>query len=208
MHKKHLVALGISSSVLFTACTWPGSPAATETPTPSINDQTQMSVETPTPMPSPTESPSPTPSPASQSKPAGKQNIDDVLKKRAELSRIFSFISAAKLDTVLQGPGPFTIFAPSNTAIAKANQGMIANLTNPKNVSLLANTLSLHVVPGVYNVVDLHDGDKLSTLEGTQLIVTKKGSVTFINGIPITIKDIPASNGVVQEIDGVLTLPQ
>ena len=103
----------------------------------------------------------------------------------------------------LTKPGPFILFAPTNEAFEKLPPGTFDGLMdNRKND--LANILSFHIVAGSIKSSDLKDGQKLKTLAGEELIVTKRKDKLLINGINIIVPDVQSSNGIVYVIDGLL----
>jgi uncharacterized surface protein with fasciclin (FAS1) repeats len=126
-------------------------------------------------------------------------------------------VKAAGLVDTLSGPGPFTVFAPTNDAFAKLPAGTVDNLLKPENKATLTKVLTYHVVPGRMNATSLmkavKDGEgqaKLKTVSGDWLIVKQAGpgklSVTDAKGdvAMVTIGDVMQSNGVIHVIDTVL----
>jgi uncharacterized surface protein with fasciclin (FAS1) repeats len=126
-------------------------------------------------------------------------------------------VKAAGLVETLEGPGPFTVFAPTNEAFAKLPAGTVDTLLKPENKATLTKVLTYHVVPGRMTAVNLmkavKDGEgeaKLKTVAGEWLIVKQAGpgklSVTDAKGdvAMVTIPDVLQSNGVIHVIDTVL----
>jgi uncharacterized surface protein with fasciclin (FAS1) repeats len=126
-------------------------------------------------------------------------------------------VKAAGLVDTLQGPGPFTVFAPTNEAFAKLPAGTVDNLLKPDNKGTLTKVLTYHVVPGRMTAANLmkavKDGEgeaKLKTVAGDWLIVKQAGpgklSITDAKGdvAMVTIADVLQSNGVIHVIDTVL----
>ena len=126
-------------------------------------------------------------------------------------------VKAAGLVDTLSGPGPFTVFAPTNDAFAKLPAGTVDNLLKPENKATLTKVLTYHVVPGLMNAASLmkavKDGEgqaKLKTVSGDWLIVKQAGpgklSVTDAKGdvAMVTIADVLQSNGVIHVVDTVL----
>jgi transforming growth factor-beta-induced protein len=112
-------------------------------------------------------------------------------------------VNAAGLSQTLKGKGPFTVFAPTDAAFA-AIQSDVDMLLQPDNKSKLAKILTSHVVSGKLKAADLQDGQILTTLDGSKLLVTiSKGTVMVGNAI-ITTKDVMASNGIIHMIDKVI----
>jgi uncharacterized surface protein with fasciclin (FAS1) repeats len=126
-------------------------------------------------------------------------------------------VKAAGLVDTLQGPGPFTVFAPTNEAFAKLPAGTVDNLLKPENKATLVKVLTYHVVPGRMTAVNLmkavKDGEgsaKLKTVAGEDLWVKQAGpgklTVTDAKGdvAMVTIGDVLQSNGVIHVIYTVL----
>ena len=128
-------------------------------------------------------------------------------------------VKAAGLVETLSGPGPFTVFAPTNAAFAKLPAGTVETLVKPENKALLTTILTYHVVPGTIMAKDVAAKVKagggtasLATVQGGTLTFRKAGkgyTVTDAKGgsANITIADVRQSNGVVHVIDTVL-MPQ
>jgi len=126
-------------------------------------------------------------------------------------------VKAAGLVDTLQGPGPFTVFAPTNAAFAKLPAGTVDNLLKPENKEMLVKVLTYHVVPGRMTAVNLmkavKDGEgsaKLKTIAGEEIWVKQAGpgklTITDAKGdvAMVTIADVLQSNGVIHVIDTVL----
>jgi uncharacterized surface protein with fasciclin (FAS1) repeats len=113
-------------------------------------------------------------------------------------------VQAAGLAETLSGTGPFTVFAPTNGAFNKLPAGTVDNLVKPENKAQLTNILTYHVVPGAYRAADLKDGQKLKTVQGTELTVSVKNGSVMIDGATVTIPDVISSNGVTHVIDAVV----
>jgi len=116
-------------------------------------------------------------------------------------------LAAAGLVETLKGPGPFTVFAPTDEAFAKLPQGTVETLLKPENKAKLKAILLLHVVPGtVYaaDVVKLKDAKTAGG--GTPLISTDGGvKVGTASGTSNVVKtDIKATNGVIHVVDAVI----
>ncbi len=84
-------------------------------------------------------------------------------------------VKAAGLVETLESKGPFTVFAPTNTAFGKLPAGTVDTLVKPENKATLTKILTYHVVPGKLAASDLKDGMKLKTAEGEQLSVKHPG---------------------------------
>jgi uncharacterized surface protein with fasciclin (FAS1) repeats len=126
-------------------------------------------------------------------------------------------VKAAGLVDTLEGPGPFTVFAPTNAAFAKLPDGTVATLLKPENKGTLTTVLTYHVVPGRMTAVSLMKAVKdgggeahLKTVAGEDLVVKQDGpgklTVTDAKGdvANVTTADVLQSNGVIHVIDTVL----
>jgi uncharacterized surface protein with fasciclin (FAS1) repeats len=125
-------------------------------------------------------------------------------------------VKAAGLVDTLSGPGPFTVFAPTNSAFAKLPAGTVDTLLKPANKGKLVEVLTYHVVPGRLSAKDLMDAAKsnggkakFKTVEGEELTVASKGNVLTVwdskgNTSRITIQNVFQSNGVIHVVDTVL----
>jgi uncharacterized surface protein with fasciclin (FAS1) repeats len=126
-------------------------------------------------------------------------------------------VKAAGLVDTLQGPGPFTVFAPTNAAFSQLPSGTVDMLLKPENKGTLTKVLTYHVVPGRMTAANLmkavKDGSgtaKLKTVEGEELTVKQDGPgklwVTDAKGntAAVTVGDVLQSNGVIHVVDKVL----
>lgn len=113
-------------------------------------------------------------------------------------------VKAAGLVETLSGPGPFTVFAPTNEAFAKVPKATLDNLMKPEQKEALTKILTYHVVAGAYTSKDLKDGMELTTVQGGKIKLMMKDGTWWVNGAKITIPDVISKNGVTYVIDGVL----
>src|SRR5215472_3785853 len=125
-------------------------------------------------------------------------------------------VKAAGLVQTLEGPGPFTVFAPTNDAFAKLPDGTVATLLKPENKQTLINVLTYHVVPGRLTTKDLREqinagGGKttLKTVQGGTLTIEEKNGKFWVidakgDTAEITISNVLQSNGVIQVINTVM----
>ena len=132
------------------------------------------------------------------------KNIVENASGSADHTTLVAAVKAAGLVETLSGPGPFTVFAPTNEAFAKLPAGAVDNLLKPEMKKDLVGVLTYHVVPGALKAADLKDGQKLKTVQGQELTVSVKGGKVMINGANVTIADAVSSNGVTHVIDAVL----
>src|SRR3954452_12067520 len=118
-------------------------------------------------------------------------------------------VKAAGLVDTLSGPGPFTVFAPTNEAFNKLPPGTVDTLVKPENKATLTRILTYHVVPGKLEASGLTNGKKMKTAEGEELTVKKQdGKVWIVDAkggtSMVTISNVNQSNGVIHVVDTVL----
>merc|ERR1712032_111417 len=137
-------------------------------------------------------------------------NIVELAQSSSDLSTLVTALAAANLVSALEGAGPFTVFAPSNTAFGKIPSAELGRLLEPENVEELADILKYHVVSGaaVYSK-DLQAAQDVETLQGQDVSITSSADGVIINGNSKVISaDNAATNGVVHVIDTVLMPPK
>jgi len=136
-----------------------------------------------------------------------QKDIVDTAVAAGQFTTLAKALQAAGLVDALKGPGPFTVFAPTDAAFAKLPAGTLATLLKtPKGE--LTRILTYHVVPGTVMAADITNGMTAKTLEGSTLKFTIKNGNVYVNGAQVTTADVPASNGVIHVIDGVLIPPK
>jgi len=145
------------------------------------------------------------------------KNIIENAVNSKDHTTLVAAVKAAGLVETLEGPGPFTVFAPTNEAFAKLPPGTVENLLKPENKAMLVKILTYHVVPGrmtaagLMKVVKAGEGmAKLKTVAGEELTVRDAGpgklTITDAKGdvAHVTIANVLQSNGVIHVIDTVL----
>lgn len=136
------------------------------------------------------------------------KDIVDNAVNASNVTTLVAAVKAAGLVDTLKGPGPFTVFAPTNAAFAKLPAGTVDSLLKPENKAKLVNILTYHVVAGRYTSADLTDGMVLKTVEGKTIKINKVQGKIMVNGTAVVeTADVISSNGVTFVIDSVL-LPQ
>jgi uncharacterized surface protein with fasciclin (FAS1) repeats len=138
---------------------------------------------------------------------AANQDIVDTAVAAGDFKTLAAALNAAGLVETLKGPGPFTVFAPTDEAFAKLPAGPVENLLKPENKNQLVAILTYHVVPGTVMAADVVKLDQAKTVSGQMLTVTTDGGSVMINDAKVTAADIPASNGVIHVIDHVVLPP-
>jgi uncharacterized surface protein with fasciclin (FAS1) repeats len=145
-----------------------------------------------------------------------KNIVENAVNSRDHTTLVAAVKAAGLVDT-LAGPGPFTVFAPTNEAFAKLPKGTVDTLLKPENKDKLVAVLTYHVVPGHLTAQDLADkvdqgGGQamLTTVQGENLTIRRQGrshlTVTDSKGdmAMITISNVLQSNGVIHVINKVL----
>jgi uncharacterized surface protein with fasciclin (FAS1) repeats len=136
--------------------------------------------------------------------PAAPGNIVQTLTEAGNFTTLVAAIEAAGLSGTLQGPGPFTVFAPTDAAFAKLPAGTLeALLGDPEQ---LASILTYHVVAGSVTAGDIvaSNGATPTTVNGQPLDIVVQDGTVYVNGAQVVAADIAASNGVIHAIDTVL----
>ena len=149
----------------------------------------------------------------------GGETIVATAQGNSDFSTLTSLVQQAELTETLNGPGPFTVFAPTNAAFEKIDQATRDSLMEDANRDQLAGILQYHVVDGEVNAqqlmqqIEQNGGSyEINTLGGGTLTATMDGDnviLTDANGGTSTIAttDVDASNGIIHGIDTVL-MPQ
>ncbi|MDF3066753.1 MAG: Immunogenic protein precursor [Polyangiaceae bacterium] len=144
---------------------------------------------------------------AESSPPPAAESTSNILQTAAaagSFSTLSAAIKAAGLEETLSGPGPFTVFAPTDDAFAKLPAGTVDNLLKPENKAKLVAVLTYHVVPGNMMAKDVVASTKLKSVQGQDLSVVVQGSNVTVDGAKVVKTDIAASNGVIHVLDTVL----
>jgi uncharacterized surface protein with fasciclin (FAS1) repeats len=132
-------------------------------------------------------------------------DLVDTAVAAGQFKTLAAALEAAGLIDALKGPGPFTVFAPTDEAFAKLPAGTVETLLKPENKEKLKAVLLYHVVPGnvTADQVAKLNGRSVKTLQGTSVKVTTSHGVRVDNA-KVTQTDVKASNGVIHVIDTVL----
>ena len=145
-----------------------------------------------------------------QPAPAAVLDIVDTAVGAGSFNTLAAALTAAGLVDTLKGPGPFTVFAPTDDAFAKLPEGTVEELLKAPS-GTLTQILTFHVVPGTVMAATVAtlDGQKVATVQGTELTVeVSEAGVSLVDGtgarVNVVTTDVAASNGVIHVIDGVL----
>jgi|694.fasta_scaffold70304_2 uncharacterized surface protein with fasciclin (FAS1) repeats len=132
-----------------------------------------------------------------------KVNIVDLVSSDPSLSLLKKALEAADLAPLLGGSGPFTLFAPNDTAFAKLSPNALEDLFRPENKKQLIEILKFHIVPGKINPAHLKTM-KLKTIEGKTLEIKANSQGVFVNNGKVIEDEIDTSNGIIYVIDSIL----
>jgi len=144
-----------------------------------------------------------------------KDIIDNAVNS-AEHTTLVAAVKAAGLVETLKGPGPFTVFAPTNAAFAKLPAGTVDTLLKPENKPMLVKILTYHVVTGRLSAADIkkmikdgHGAAELKTVSGGTLTATMQGNMIVLKDekggmSTVTLGNVFQSNGVIHVVDSVL----
>src|SRR5688500_5761209 len=142
-----------------------------------------------------------------------KDIIDNAVNSK-DHTTLVAAVKAAGLVETLKGPGPFTVFAPTNAAFSALPAGTVESLLKPENKPMLTGVLTYHVVPGRLNAMQLKrqiEGGKttLKTAAGGTLTASASGNTIMLTDekggtAKVTIADVHQSNGVIHVVDRVL----
>ena len=129
-------------------------------------------------------------------------DIVDTAVSAGNFKTLVTAVTAAGLVETLKGPGPFTVFAPTNDAFAKLPAGTVESLLKPENKEKLVAVLTYHVVAGKVMAADVKAG-QVATVQGSKATLATEGGVT-IDGAKVVTADVAADNGVIHVIDAVI----
>lgn len=132
------------------------------------------------------------------------KDVVDTAVASGKFQTLLAAVKAANLVDTLKGPGPFTVFAPSDDAFARLPAGTVENLLKPENLAQLKAVLTYHVVPGKWLAKDVTKMTGAVTVQGQRVdFKIDEGSVR-VDGASVVSADVVCSNGVIHAIDRVL----
>jgi len=137
--------------------------------------------------------------------PARAADIVDTAVSAGQFNTLVAAVKAAGLVDTLKGPGPFTVFAPTDDAFKKLPAGTVESLLKPENKAALVKVLTYHVVPGKVMSASLA-GKKTDakTVEGSMVDIDATGSGVMVQYAKVVKADIAADNGVIHVVDTVI----
>jgi uncharacterized surface protein with fasciclin (FAS1) repeats len=130
------------------------------------------------------------------------QTIVEIAVGNPDFSTLVAAVTAAGLVEALSSPGPFTVFAPLNSAFEKLPPGTVTTLV--QNPPQLGRILKYHVVSGKFMKADLVGVKEMMSLEGT--VIRMDFGKNEVNNATVVMADVEASNGVIHVIDGVILM--
>jgi uncharacterized surface protein with fasciclin (FAS1) repeats len=142
---------------------------------------------------------------ASLSAQAMPKDIVTTAVEAGSFKTLAAALTAAGLVSTLQGPGPFTVFAPTDAAFAKLPAGTLEALLKDKKK--LAAILTYHVVSGRVEAKDVVKITTANTVNGAPIAIKVMNGHVMINNATVTTADVQASNGVIHIIDTVILPP-
>lgn len=134
------------------------------------------------------------------------KDIVTIVSEAEDFATLVAAIKAAGLAKKLSGKGPFTVFAPNNSAFSALPEGTVVKLMEPEQKDKLAAILMYHVVPGKFMAGDIAPM-RVTTASGKEATFTVDGPTVMINGVKIVKSDVIAANGIIHVIDKVLMSP-
>lgn len=135
------------------------------------------------------------------------KNVVQVAVGSKDHTTLVTAVKAAELVDALSNAGPFTVFAPTNAAFDKLPAGTVEGLLKPEKKDDLTTILQYHVSLGVFKPEMFTDGQSIGQVDGGNITISVKPDGIYVNGTNKIIATIPAANGIVHVIDGVLLPP-
>jgi len=133
---------------------------------------------------------------------APEKNIVETAVGAGQFGTLVTAVKAAGLVETLSGPGPFTVFAPTDEAFGKLPAGTVEALLQDK--AKLTSILTYHVVSGKYMAADVLKTSSLESVQGQKISISLKDGAPMADNAKIIKTDIVCSNGVIHVIDAVI----
>lgn len=131
-------------------------------------------------------------------------NIVETAVSNGSFNTLVAAVKAAGLVETLSGTGPFTVFAPVDSAFAALPAGTVETLVKPENKAQLTGILTYHVVAGKVMSSDLSDGMTAKTVNGQEITIHITDGKVMVNGAQVVTADVETDNGVIHVIDQVI----
>ena len=136
--------------------------------------------------------------------PRATGDIVDTAVAAGQFKTLAAALEAAGLVDTLKGPGPFTVFAPTDAAFAALPAGTVEGLLKPENREQLVAILTYHVVSGSYPAARVATLDSATTVNGANVGIRASDDGVTVDKARVVKADVAASNGVIHVIDAVL----
>ena len=133
-----------------------------------------------------------------------KKDIVDTAVSAGSFQTLVAAAKAAGLVETLKGPGPFTVFAPTDEAFAKLPPGTVEELLKPENKEKLTAILTYHVVPGRLMAAQVAKKESTATVNGAVLTIHSEGGAVMVDDARVVKADIECTNGIIHVIDAVV----
>jgi len=137
-----------------------------------------------------------------EEKPMNTKTIVEIASEAGNFTTLVAAVKAAGLVETLSGPGPFTVFAPTDEAFAKLPAGTVESLLKDKEK--LTSILTYHVVAGKVMASDVVKLKEAKTVQGQNVAITVEGDTVMVDAAKVVKTDIEASNGVIHVVDSVI----
>ena len=136
-----------------------------------------------------------------------EKNIVDTAVTAGSFNTLIKAVQAAGLTATLEGPGPFTVFAPTDQAFAMLPAGTLESLLKPENKDKLRAILTYHVVAGEVDAAEVAKLTSVKTVEGASLKIAANNGSVMVDNATVVKADIRTSNGIIHVIDAVMLPP-
>ncbi|MFK7989257.1 MAG: fasciclin domain-containing protein [Sandaracinaceae bacterium] len=134
-------------------------------------------------------------------------DIVDTAVAAGSFNTLVAAVQAAGLEETLRGPGPFTVFAPTDEAFAALPEGTVESLLLPENREQLVGILTYHVVSGDVRAEQVMGMSEATTVQGAAVSISAADGTVQVGGATVVQADIATTNGVIHVIDQVLMPP-
>lgn len=136
-----------------------------------------------------------------------KKDIVDTAVAAGSFKTLVAALKAGGLVETLKGPGPFTVFAPTDEAFAKLPEGTVETLLKPENKAKLVEILTYHVVAGDVPAADAMKLKEATALNKKTITLEVKDGALYLNKSKVVTADVKCSNGTIHIVDAVLLPP-
>ena len=133
----------------------------------------------------------------------GSRNLLEAAVAHGSFKTFAKAVEQAGMSETLSGPGPFTVFAPTDAAFEKLPAGKLDELLKPENKTELASIINYHVLSGRKSAADIGNWEVAKTVSGLSAPIKLMDNKVVIDGANVTAADIGSSNGVIHGIDKV-----